>query len=145
MNRGHDAPVKPPPALAQIVNVGPYPASVDQADMSSDTYCLDTCIWFCRKGDIDPTQRIKFINTVEEWGKRQETLKEEPKILSGGSKCQIMPTGGRCVRPLSLVNDPPDRQHLSAMIEGTTNGAEAVPYVIDRDGRGASDLRPWPP
>ena len=99
MKRGHDAPVKPPPALAQIVNVGLYPISVYQVDMSSNTYYLDTYIWFRWKGDIDPTQTIEFTNMVEEWGKQQETLNEEPKILSDGSKYQIMRVEGRFVRP----------------------------------------------
>lgn len=139
MKKGSYTPVKNPPASAQVVKVGFYPVSVYQVDMSSNTYYLDTYIWFRWKGDIDPTETIEFTNMVEEWGKQQETLNEEPKILSDGSKYQIMRVEGRFVQPFSLVNYPLDRQQLSIMIEDTTNGVDKVSYVIDRDNSGISD------
>ena len=137
--KGTLVPVDAPPASAQQVAVGFYPISVYQLDMASNTYYVDTYIWLRWKGDIDPTGTIEFTNMVEEWGKQQENLLTEPKVLPDGSKYQIMRVEGRFVQPFSLADYPLDKQKLSIMVEDTTNGAAAVSYVIDKDSSGIGD------
>ncbi len=144
--KGSYVPVKTPPASAQIVKVGFYPVSVYQLDMSSNTYYVDTYVWFRWKGDINPIETLEFTNMVEEWGKQQEALLEEPKLLSDGSKYQIVRVEGRFVQPFSLINFPLDRQRLSIMVEDTTNGVDTISYVIDTESSGIGeslDLPGW--
>lgn len=137
--RGTYTVVDTPPASAQQVAVGFYPISVYQLDMASNTYYIDTYMWMCWTGDIDPTGTLEFTNMVEEWGKQQENLLEEPKVLADGSMYQILRVEGRFVQPFSLADFPLDQQKLSIMIEDTTNGADAVSYVIDKDSSGIGD------
>ena len=137
--RGSYVPTDTPPASAQQVTVGFYPISVYQLDMASNTYYVDTYVWLRWKGDIDPTGTIEFTNMVEEWGKQQENLLSEPKVLPDGSKYQIMRVEGRFVQPFSLADYPLDKQKLSIMVEDTTNGADALSYVIDKDSSGIGD------
>ena len=131
--------VDTPPSSAQEVTVGFYPISVYQLDMASNTYYVDAYVWLRWKGDIDPTATIEFTNMVEEWGKQQENLLSEPKVLPDGSNYQIMRIEGRFVQPFSLADYPLDRQKLSIMVEDTTNGADAVSYVIDKESSGIGD------
>jgi hypothetical protein len=131
--------VETPPASAQQVTVGFYPISVYQLDMASNTYYVDAYVWLRWKGDIDPTATIEFTNMVEEWGKQQENLLSEPKVLPDGSNYQIMRIEGRFVQPFSLADYPLDNQKLSIMVEDTTNGADAVSYVIDKESSGIGD------
>ena len=63
-------------------------------------------------------------------------LNEEPKVLADGSKYQIMRVEGRFVQPFSLADYPLDQQKLSIIIEDTTNGAEKISYVVDKEGSG---------
>lgn len=137
--KGSYVPVDTPPASAEQVAVGFYPISVYQLDMASNTYYVDTYIWLRWKGDIDPTATIEFTNMVEEWGKQQENLLSEPKVLPDGSKYQIMRVEGRFVQPFSLAAYPLDKQKLSIMVEDTTNGADAVSYVIDKESSGIGE------
>jgi len=137
--KGSYVAVEAPPASAQQVNIGFYPLSVYQLDMASNTYYIDTYIWLRWKGDIDPTATLEFTNMVEEWGKQQENLLTEPKLLADGSKYQIMRVEGRFVQPFSLANYPLDTQKLSIMVEDTTNGAEVISYVFDKESTGIGD------
>ena len=136
---GTYTPIDTPPASAQQVSVGFYPISVYQLDMASSTYYVDTYMWMRWSGDIDPTATVEFTNMVEEWGKQQETLLPEPKVLADGSLYQIMRVEGRFVQPFSLADFPLDQQKLSIMVEDTTNGADTVSYVIDQDSSGISE------
>lgn len=137
--KGSYTPVDTPPASAQQVAIGFYPVSVYQLDMASNTYYVDTYVWMRWKGDIDPTGTIEFTNMVEEWGKQQENLLEEPKTIADGSRYQIMRVEGRFVQPFSLADYPLDAQKLSIMVEDTTNGADTVSYVIDKDSSGIGE------
>lgn len=137
--KGTYTAVETPPASAQQVTVGFYPISVYQLDMASNTYYVDAYVWLRWKGDIDPTATIEFTNMVEEWGKQQENLLSEPKALPDGSNYQIMRIEGRFVQPFSLADYPLDSQKLSIMVEDTTNGADAVSYVIDKESSGIGD------
>lgn len=137
--KGTYTPVEAPAESAQQVKIGFYPLSVYQLDMASNTYYVDTYMWMRWKGDIDPTATIEFTNMVEEWGKQQENLNEAPKDLPDGSKYQIMRVEGRFVQPFSLADYPLDKQKLSIMVEDTTNGSDAVAYVVDTDASGIGD------
>lgn len=137
--KGSYVQVKAPPLSAEVVKIGFYPVSVYQLDMSSNTYYIDTYVWFRWKGDINPIETLEFTNMVEEWGKQQEALLEEPKVLSDGSKYQIVRVEGRFVQPFSLVNFPLDKQKLSIMVEDTTNGVDTVSFEIDRNGSGIGE------
>lgn len=127
------------PASAQKVSIGFYPVSVYQLDMASNTYYIDTYVWLRWKGAIDPTATIEFTNMVEEWGKQQESLLAETKVLSDGSSYQIMRVEGRFVQPFSLADYPLDKQKLSIMVEDTTNGVDVISYVIDADSSGIGE------
>jgi hypothetical protein len=127
------------PASAQKVSIGFYPVSVYQLDMASNTYYIDTYVWLRWKGAIDPTATIEFTNMVEEWGKQQESLLAETKVLSDGSSYQIMRVEGRFVQPFSLADYPLDKQKLSIMVEDTTNGVDVISYVIDAESSGIGE------
>ncbi len=137
--KGSYTPADTPPASAQQVAIGFYPVSVYQLDMASNTYYADTYVWMRWTGEIDPTGTIEFTNMVEEWGKQQENLLEEPKVIADGSRYQIMRVEGRFVQPFSLADYPLDTQKLSIMVEDTTNGADTVSYVIDKDSSGIGE------
>lgn len=137
--KGSYTPIDAPPASAQQVKVGFYPISIYQLDMASNTYYVDAYMWMRWTGSIDPTATVEFTNMVEEWGKQQETLLAEPKVLADGSSYQIMRVEGRFVQPFSLVKYPLDNQQLSIMLEDTTNGSEAVSYVVDVENSGIGD------
>ena len=47
-------------------------------DVASNTYDIDTYIWFRWKGKIDPTKTIEFINMVEDWGGKVTFLQPAP-------------------------------------------------------------------
>ncbi|MCI3132309.1 hypothetical protein [Phenylobacterium aquaticum] len=134
--KGVYVPVETPPKTAEIVKVGFYPQSVYQLDMASNTYYVDTYVWLRWTGAIDPTGTIEFTNMGDEWGKQQEAILPEPETLKDGSKYQIFRIEGRFVQPFSLADYPLDRQHLSILVEDTTNSSDALAYVIDRADSG---------
>ncbi len=137
--KGSYLPAGAPAASAEQVKVGFYPVSVYQLDMASNTYYVDAYIWMRWKGDIDPTATLEFTNMVEEWGKQVVNLNEAPKDLPDGSKYQIMRVEGRFVQPFSLIDYPLDKQKLSITLEDTTNGVDALAYVIDTESSGIGD------
>jgi hypothetical protein len=139
IGKGTLVPVDTPPTTAQVVTVGFYPVSVYQLDLGSNTYFVDTYFWMRWKGDLDPTTSFEFANMVDEWGKLSENLNEEPKVLADGSKYQIMRVEGRFVQPFSLADYPLDQQKLSIIIEDTTNGADKISYVVDKESSGLGD------
>ena len=128
--KGTFVPVDAPPASAKQVAVGFYPISVYQLDMASNTFYVDTYMWLRWKGDIDPTATIEFTNMVEEWGKQQENLLTEPKVLPDGSKYQIMRVEGRFVQPFSLADYPLDKQKLIFGRERMSNDRTLSDYNI---------------
>ena len=101
--KGTLTPAGAPPASAEVVKIGFYPVSVYQLDMASNTYYIDTYVWLRWKGETDPTGSIEFTNMVEEWGKLQENILPETKVLPDGSKYQIMRVEGRFVQPHQLL------------------------------------------
>lgn len=136
---GKYVPVDAPSKTAQVVTLGFYPISVYALDISSSTYYIDTYLWMRWKGDIDPTTTLEFTNMVEEWGKQQENLMEEPEQLPDGSNYQVMRVEGRFVQPFSLEDFPLDRQKLSIVGENSKYGADLVAYQLDREDSGVGE------
>ena len=139
VRKGAYTPVAAPPAGAQQVTVGMYPVAVYDLDLSSNTFYADAYVWMRWTGEIDPTATVEFTNMVEEWGKLQDPLMEEPKTLPDGSKYQQLRVEGRFVQPFSLADYPLDRHTLSLKIEDTTHGVNELAYVIDKKDSGVSE------
>ena len=134
--KGTLTPAGEPPASAEVVKIGFYPVSVYQLDMASNTYYIDTYVWLRWKGETDPTESIEFTNMVEEWGKLQENILPEVKVLPDGSKYQIMRVEGRFVQPFYLAEYPLDLQKLSIVVEDKNTGADKLVFAIDSDSSG---------
>lgn len=128
--------ISAPPAGAEPVRIGFYPVAIYDLDQASNTFYADLYVWLRWKGELDPSSTIEFTNMVEEWGKLQEPLLEEPKELPDGSKYQQFRVEGRFVQPFSLADYPLDRHSLNIRVEDTTNGATKLSYVIDKDSSG---------
>lgn len=139
MNAGSYQPAGAPAQTAQIVKVGFYPVSVYALDVNASTYYLDTYVWLRWKGEGDPTTTLEFTNMVEEWGKQQQTLLDEPTVQADGSKYQIMRIEGRFVQPFDLGNYPLDIQHLSVLMENTKSGDDIVVYQLDKQDSGVGE------
>ena len=54
------------PAEAQQVKVGFYTQNIYELDPENNTYHMDFYVWFNWKGDINPTEKVEFMNGVEE-------------------------------------------------------------------------------
>jgi len=134
--KGVMTPAATPAATATQVKIGFYPISVYDMDIGSNTFYADLYVWMRWKGDIDPAASLEFTNMVEEWGKQQEGLQEEPKVLSDGSKYRILKIEGRFVQPFNLACYPLDKQKLTIRVEDSVNTSEALAFVIDRDDSG---------
>lgn len=144
--RGTFTEVQTPPSSAQQVKVGFYPVAIYDLDQSSNTFYADAYVWMRWKGEIDPSATIEFTNMVEEWGKLQEPIAEEPKTLPDGSKYQQFRVEGRFVQPFSLADYPLDRHSLQMTVEDTSHGINELAYVIDKDSSGVSqtlDIPGW--
>ena len=136
LKKGTLSPAGAPAASAEIVKIGFYPVSIYQLDMSSNTYYIDTYVWLLWKGETDPTESIEFTNMVEEWGKQQENILAEAKVLPDGSKYQIMRVEGRFVQPFYLAEYPLDLQKLSIVVEDKNTGTDKLVFAIDSESSG---------
>lgn len=139
IRRGNFTPIASPPAGAQQVKIGFYPVAIYDLDQSSNTFYADAYVWMRWRGEIDPSATIEFTNMVEEWGKLQEPLSEEPSELPDGSKYQQFRVEGRFVQPFSLADYPLDRHSLQIKVEDTTHGIQDLSYVIDDQSSGVSN------
>lgn len=136
--KGTFTPIQSPPTSAQQVKIGFYPIAIYDLDQSSNTFYADAYVWMRWRGEIDPSATIEFTNMVEEWGKLQEPIAEEPKTLPDGSKYQQFRVEGRFVQPFSLADYPLDRHNLQMTVEDTTHGINDLAYVIDEESSGVS-------
>ena len=136
--KGTFTSIKAPPVTAQQVKIGFYPIAIYDLDQSSNTFYADAYVWMRWRGEIDPSATIEFTNMVEEWGKMQEPLSEEPKQLPDGSKYQQFRIEGRFVQPFSLADYPLDKHNLQMTVEDTSHGINELAYVIDKDSSGVS-------
>jgi hypothetical protein len=132
-------PLKSIPATAQQVKTGFYPINVYQLDLSSNTYYVDTYIWFNWKGKIDPIANLELSNAVEEWGMNQQPGYPEPQKQPDGSLYQIIRVEGRFFQPLELEKYPLDQQRLGILIENSIYTAKDLVYTIDTQDSGFAD------
>jgi hypothetical protein len=134
------------PSTAQQVRVGLYPINVYALDISSNTYYMDTYIWFKWKGKIDPIANLELINSVEDWGMTQKTGYETPQKQPDGSLYQIVRVEGRFSQTYNLAKFPLDRQQLGITLENSIYTATDLVYVADRKDTGYADtlsLQGW--
>ena len=130
----------PPPKGAQAVTVGIYPTVVDDLNIAASTYDAVFYVWMKWKGPVDPTVGLEFTNNSERQNFTLHKLLETPRVLSDGSKYQIMQVHGRFFQPFSLIDFPFDTQTLSIHLEDEINGHDNLVYQPDLkdSGFGAS-------
>jgi hypothetical protein len=131
-------PLGPISAKAQRVTVGFYPMNVYGVDISSNTYYIDTYIWFKWKGKIDPIADLEFTNAVEDWSMTQKPGYEKPQLQPDGSLYQILRMEGRFFQPYNLAKFPLDRQQLGILIENSIYTAQQLVYLADTQDTGYS-------
>lgn len=124
---------------AEQVTVGFYPINVYELDISSNTYYVDTYIWFKWKGELDPIADLEFVNAVEDWGMTQKRGYEKPQKLKDGSLYQILRVEGRFFQPFVLTKFPLDRQQLGITIENSIYTARELVYLADTKDSGFAD------
>lgn len=134
----HLKPLTEIPASAQKVETGFYPVNLYQLDVASNTYYVDTYIWFKWKGTIDPISNLEFPNAVEEWGMNIQKTYEEPQLQSDGSFYQIIRVEGRFFVPFALSKYPLDQQRLEIALENSIYTYNDLVYVADKDDSGFS-------
>jgi hypothetical protein len=132
-------PLKTIPTTAQQVKTGFYPINVYQLDLSSNTYYVDTYVWFNWKGKIDPIANLEFSNAVEEWGLTQQPGYEEPQKQPDGSLYQIIRIEGRFFQSLELEKYPLDQQRLAILVENSIYSSKDLVYVVDTQDSGFAD------
>ena len=94
---------EPPPASAQIVEVGFFPVAVHSIDESTSTSKIDFYMWMRWKGERDPTKHVTFMNSVNKWGMTKTILYESPVTLDDGTKYQFMRVEGTFQETFSLA------------------------------------------
>ncbi len=132
-------PLETIPVKAQKVAVGFYPVNIYGLDISSNTYYVDTYVWFRWKGNIDPLTDLEFVNAVDDWGMTQKPGYEKPQQLADGSRYQIVRVEGRFVQPFVLTRFPLDHQRLSITIENSIYTADQLVYLPDPKDSGFAD------
>ncbi|MFZ4639897.1 MAG: hypothetical protein ACOYMP_05790 [Nodosilinea sp.] len=132
-------PLSQPTPGAEVVETGVYVNNLYDLNVSSNTYYLDTYIWFKWNGKINPLENLELTNAVEEWGLTQTVLQEESGQLPDGRQYQIMHVEGRFVHPFQLSRFPLDRQRLAITIENSLYPADKLVYVPDQQQSGYSE------
>lgn len=140
----HLKPLTEIPTTAQKVETGFYPVNLYELDVASNTYYVDTYIWFKWKGDLDPIASLEFPNAVEEWGMSMQKAYEEPQKQSDGSFYQVMRVEGRFFVPFTLTKYPLDEQQLEIVIENSIYTYNDLVYVADRIDSGFADTLALP-
>ncbi|MFM8322337.1 MAG: hypothetical protein ACKOC5_15590 [Chloroflexota bacterium] len=124
-------PLEAPSPGAQPVTVGLYASNVYNIDFSSNTYYLSGFLWLRWTGDIDPTDTVELINTVDEWGTIFEPTMLEPEVLPDGARYQVFRVQGRFHQPFDPRHYPLDRQSLSVLVEDTNHDVDEIVFVPD--------------
>lgn len=132
------------PSTAQKVETGFYPVNLYELDVASNTYYVDTYIWFKWKGDIDPIANLEFPNAVEEWGMSRQTAYEEPQVQSDGSFYQVIRVEGRFFVPFTLTKYPLDEQRLAILVENSIYSYNQLVYIADTADSGFDDTLALP-
>ena len=133
------SPLVEPASGAQQVIVGFYPINVYSLEIVSNTYYVDTYVWFRWKGEIPPTENLEFSNAVEDWGMTQQPGYEKPKKLPSGEWYQIIRVEGRFFQPFELARYPLDQHRLSIQIENSIHTSKELVYLADMKDSGCPD------
>lgn len=140
----HLKPLQDIPSTAQIVETGFYPVNLYGLDIASNTYYVDTYIWFKWKGKIDPIGNLEFPNAVEEWGMSLQKAYEVPQVQSDDSFYQVIRVEGRFFVPFTLANYPLDEQRLEIVMENSIYAENELVYVADATDSGFSETLALP-
>ena len=143
-NTSHLKPLTDIPSTAQVVETGFYPVNLYDLDIASNTYYVDTYIWFKWKGKIDPLANLEFPNAVEEWGMSLEKAYEVPQLQSDESFYQVIRVEGRFFVPFTLAKYPLDEQRLEIVMENSIYADNELVYVADAMDSGSSETLALP-
>lgn len=127
------------PPTAQQVKVGFYSQNIYEVDPASNTYYMDFYIWFKWKGSIDPTEKVEFMNGVEDWGMTMINTYETPIQLADSSFYQVVRVEGRFRENFEFENYPLDEQRLGVVLENSLHNIDEVVYLADTVGSGYAD------
>jgi len=127
-------------STAQQVKVGFYTQNIYELDPESNTYYMDFYVWFKWKGEIDPTEKLEFMNGVEDWGVTMANAYEEPKQLSDSSYYQLIRVEGRFRENFEFEQYPLDKQKLGVVIENSVHAIDELVYLADTSSGFADDL-----
>jgi hypothetical protein len=126
---------------AQKVKVGFYAQNIYELDPESNTYYMDFYVWFNWKGEIDPTEKIEFMNGVEDWGMTKVSVYDVPKLLADSSYYQAIRVEGRFRENFRFERFPLDEQKLGVVIENSVHTENEIIYYADTLASGyASDM-----
>jgi len=128
------------PQQAQQVKVGFYTQNIYELDPESNTYYMDFYVWFKWKGEINPTEKVEFMNGVEDWGVTMANAYEEPKVLSDSSFYQLIRVEGRFRENFEFARYPLDKQNLGVIIENSVHTIDELVYIADSSSGYAEDL-----
>ncbi|MBD0302799.1 MAG: hypothetical protein ICV85_11660 [Tolypothrix sp. T3-bin4] len=127
------------PPTAQQAKVGYYVQNIYGLEPASNTYYMDFYMWFTWKGDIDPTEKMEFMNGVEDWGVTTLKAYEKPKKLPDGSFYQLLRLEGRFAEPFKFARYPLDQQRLGVTIENSIYTVDQLVYVADTERTKVTD------
>lgn len=128
------------PSTAQQVKVGFYAQNIYELDPESNTYYMDFYVWFNWRGEINPTEKVEFMNGVEDWGVTMANAFEEPKLLSDSSFYQLIRVEGRFRENFEFEQYPLDDQKLGVVIENSVHTIDELVYIADSTSGYAGDL-----
>lgn len=127
--------------IPQKVKVGFYAQNIYELDPASNTFYMDFYVWFIWKGDIDPTEKVEFMNGVEDWGMTKVNVYDVPKMLADSSFYQAIRVEGRFRENFRFERFPLDEQRLGVIIENSVHTTDEIIYYADTLESGyATDL-----
>ncbi|MFA6978011.1 MAG: hypothetical protein WC209_01705 [Ignavibacteriaceae bacterium] len=127
------------PPTAQQVKVGFYTQNIYEVNPESNTYYMDFYVWFKWKGSIDPTEKIEFMNGVEDWGMTKVNTYETPMLLPDSSFYQVVRIEGRFRENFEFERYPLDEQRLGVVLENSLHDINEVVYIADTVESGYTD------
>lgn len=126
----------PASAEPQRVHIGVYLKNVESIDLTSDSYSLAFTYWLRWKGDNDPSESIRLVNLLDEWGLSKTAVHDKPITLADGSKYQRFEVEGKFYHKFWIGTFPLDWQKVTLEIEDTTHGIDELVLVPDVDSSG---------
>lgn len=127
------------PPTAQQVKVGFYSQNIYEVNPESNTYYMDFYVWFKWKGKIDPTEKIEFMNGVEDWGMTRVNAYETPILLPDSNFYQVVRVEGRFRENFKFEKYPLDEQRLGVVLENSLHDISEIVYLADTVESGFTD------